>query len=236
MNDVVGLDVSRGKPFIRKEGRGVIKDSFKPVKSTEVVPLRGRLILRRVDRFKPIIINNVILGGQITSLEIANQTNVFSMARRGAAILSSTGSRLPLGNLATGVSQPWFQNISRTPPGMRAAEGDTIIFGGGEDLNRCNARLTVGSMVVEIRGMVEGKGPQGRIFNLRPHQVGMNHHGPSPGDNKAKGSLGDAILPFCTNSTIPNGQNITNNLFHKPSTLENAIVGVIPFNNDPRIK
>jgi hypothetical protein len=38
-NDFVDVDISRGKPFIHKEGKVVIKDSFKSVKNTEVVPL-----------------------------------------------------------------------------------------------------------------------------------------------------------------------------------------------------
>ena len=125
-----------------------IKACFEVLEHTHLVPFRGDFICTRVYGFKPIIIDKMILGGQIPGGEVSDKPNVFSMNRRNTNILSPAGSWLPLGNLASSRGESGLQNIYRTSPWMCIAESLSITFGACEDLNGCNSSLRVGGVVV----------------------------------------------------------------------------------------
>jgi len=73
----------RSEPFIRKEGwLGFVKRNFKALKGAQVFPGGWRVIgVRGVHSFKPIIIDDMILGGDVPSFEVADQTDRLCMNR-----------------------------------------------------------------------------------------------------------------------------------------------------------
>jgi hypothetical protein len=139
----------RCKPLIRKRRGYVIKDSFKPLEDAQVFPDVRRISFRgRVHSLKLIIIDKMILRRNISSGKVSNKSNVLRMDWRHTNILPTTGSRLPLGNFTTRVSETGCKNINRASPGMSSAKSLAIICSLRKDFNWSNARLGVGSVIV----------------------------------------------------------------------------------------
>ena len=70
-------------PFIRKGGWCVarVKRGFKAFQNTKAVPLRRRGVFISINSFKLVIKDDMELRGHVTSVEIANQGDTFSMDR-----------------------------------------------------------------------------------------------------------------------------------------------------------
>ncbi len=101
--DIIVSHFLRGKPsgFQRWWNLSLLEYCLESLEDAEVVPIGRGGIIRGVDCVKPIIINQVILGRDVPSPEVANHTNIFSVEGRNSNILSSAGSGLPLWDLAT---------------------------------------------------------------------------------------------------------------------------------------
>ena len=83
MDTPIGLGLSlfiRGQPFILKGRRHIIiKSCLKTLVDAQVIPIGRRIVIRRIDSFKPIIINNVELRGDSSSSKVANQADILSV-------------------------------------------------------------------------------------------------------------------------------------------------------------
>ena len=87
--------------------------------------------------------------------------------------------------------------------------------------------MLVRSVIVEIAGMVESKGPQRFIFCFGPMESSVNHHGSCSGDEDSDGALGNSILPFSTNTRETELLLLVDNLLGKSFALVDAIVSMI---------
>ena len=67
----------------------VVEDGFKSLEYAQVFPIWGFSVSRGINGVEIIVINKVVLGRHVTSLEIANESNVFGMNRRDANALST---------------------------------------------------------------------------------------------------------------------------------------------------
>jgi hypothetical protein len=182
-----------------------IKLSFKSIKRAEVFPgSRGVLGICGIDSFKPVVIYNMVLRRDVASFEVLNKTNRFRMNRREAHELGPTGPRLPFWNFTTGISEAWVKDVGRASPGVEVAKCLSVVDGAAEDLNGSNACHLMKGVVVEVGRMGKGHGPEGIIFNLRPIEGGVDHHGLGFGDNDTNAPFSNPILPLGTDSTEAN--------------------------------
>jgi hypothetical protein len=70
----VGSNFFRSEPLVSEEGSGdvVLKVDLEAVEDAHVVPLDGLDIVGRMDCLKPVVIDKVVLGGDVAGGEIAN--------------------------------------------------------------------------------------------------------------------------------------------------------------------
>jgi hypothetical protein len=102
-SDVIVSHFLRSKPsgFQRWWSLSLFEHCLESLEDAEVVPIGRGSVIRGVNCVKPIIINQVILGRDVSGPEVANHTNIFSVDGGNSNILSSAGSGLPLWDLAT---------------------------------------------------------------------------------------------------------------------------------------
>jgi len=110
---------------------------------------------------------------------------------------------------------------------MGIADDSAIASGSGECFNGRNATFAVRSVVVEMGRIRYSQWPESLIFDFGPVKGSVNHHSPSSGNNEANCRLGHSILPFGTDSTIPNVLVVTGYVMHKGLALEDSIVRVV---------
>jgi hypothetical protein len=79
-------------------------------------------------------------------------------------------------------------------------------------------------------------GPEGIIFNLRPIEGGVDHHGSGFGDNDTNAAFGNPILPLGTDSTEANQLDIGSNFLNKLLTLKGSVVSVVGFNGHSMVE
>ena len=165
------LAVLGTEPLIGQGRRGemLIKISFVPLKDAEVFPLRWLRILVRVNSLKFIVKHDVELGRNVASAKVANEGNRLSMRGRGTKVLTASGTRLPTRNLPSLGGQARFENIGGASPDMGLTESLVVTCSSGEHFHGSNARLGIGSVVVQVGSVAQGHWPERGILGFRPH-------------------------------------------------------------------
>jgi len=207
--------------------------SLTSLEGAHVVPLRWFIVQGRVDGLEPIIVNKMILGRNVASGEISNQSDGFRMNGGHSNKLPASRSRLPLWKLASRGSQAWFQNVNRGAPVVSIAQDLAITDGTGENFNRSNATGGTWSVVIHVHSMLYRQRPKSSVFNFRPVKGCMDHVGSSGGRDEANGALSCSILLFCANSTVTNRLGVRKNFMNESFALEDAIVSVVGLDIHP---
>ena len=156
----ISSNLIRGEPFSSKiGGNAIVEDSLKTLEKTQVVPVGRRRLFSVGNGLELVVMDDVILRGDVASADIADQRNSLSVDGRNSKILGSTRARLPFGNLATSLSETWLESIARRSPGVSIAESLPVGFSAGEDFNGSNATFAIGNVIVKVGSMRNGKGP-----------------------------------------------------------------------------
>ena len=78
----------------------IIKHSRKSLKNAHVIPVRRRRVIVVGDSLEPVIINNMVLWGDVSSFEIPNEADGVCVDWRAAWVLTSARAWAPSGYLA----------------------------------------------------------------------------------------------------------------------------------------
>ena len=139
----------RSEPIIGQR-RGVrLKFQFEPFKHTQVFPLRRLCIVRRVDRFKTVVMNHMVGWAEVACFEVLDQGDVFSMSRCHSHELATTRAGLPLGNLVSSLSEPGFQHVARGSPHTGLPQSLEVIPCSCQQFNWSNAAVSIWGVVVK---------------------------------------------------------------------------------------
>ena len=116
----------------------------------------------------------MVLGTDVPSAKIEDQTNWGGVLRRDAKNLTTAGTRIPFGDFLA-ILKFGIEDIHRTTPDMKTSqEGVGREVSLGKELNRREARTMVGWEVApKVHCMLHGKSPKMQIGTFGPHEKRM---------------------------------------------------------------
>ena len=164
-----------GEPTVIQRRWGGLKFHLESFKHTQVFPLGRLSVIWTVDGFKTVVMDHMVGRAEVSSVEVLDQGDVFSMTRGHSHELTTAGTGLPLGHLVASLGEPRFQHIAGGSPNTSLTQSLEVVDSSCEKLNGSYSTVPVGGVVVQPSAVLKTNSPLGGIVLFRPVQGGMDH-------------------------------------------------------------
>jgi hypothetical protein len=145
------------------------------------------------DGVEPLVVDNVVLGANVASPEVADHANRGGVDGGEAEELTDASTRLPFGNLLV-VLQTRVEDASGGTPNTGTAKELTVHLDIGEKLHGCKMGVLARDMVINPGGVVERHGPEVGVELVGPVEGTVHHHGASHVGDGLDSAFSTAIL------------------------------------------
>lgn len=192
-----------------------------------VIRIGNRRAVHGAEHF---IIDHMILWGNKTGLEIADQSNSCRVTVRKPKELTGPRARFPLRDLVP-VLEPRVENVSGATPNPKAPKMVAVETGTRKEFDGSKTEIRR-SVIVDPRGMRHCKRPQARVKRRRPLKVAVDHHSPGIPNDRLNGSFGHAVLMVCADARKMKGLGQRLENISELGRSEDTIVGMIGDHSD----